>query len=261
MALALALPASVAAQSSPTSRSAAPMSSSSTQASRTASSPATKGFAAVHIGGQAGTSDLVDTFTFTVYDEVASVSTDQEYGGDFLFNVEGGYQILDRLSVGLAITRTSGEISAPLTASIPHPRIFDAPRTATLDVADANHSETGFHFFASYLFPVTPMIDVRVFAGPSVYNVSHDLVSAIEFEEAEPFTSVTLTGTTLDERSETVAAFHVGAGATYHLTDRFGIDGFFRYARRTVDVAAVQSGEVEIKVGGAQLGVGVRVGF
>jgi opacity protein-like surface antigen len=225
------------------------------------SSTPTRGYVAVHVGGQAGSSSSQDTFTFSAYDETATVTNDQDYGGGFLFNIEGGYAFLPRVAAGLAITRTSDTAETRLSATIPHPQVFDRPRTATFNDSDATHSEVCYHLFVSYLVPVRERVDVRVFAGPSIYRVSHDLVSAITFTESSPFTSVTLTGATLDERTKTVGAFHVGAGGTYRMTDRLGVDGFFRFARRTVDLPNVTGGTTEVKVGGAQLGVGVRIGF
>jgi opacity protein-like surface antigen len=225
------------------------------------SSSESKAFVAVHFGGQAGSSSLRDVFTFTQYDETATVTTDQDYGGGVLFNIEGGYKFGARWAAGVAFTRTGGNADSNITASIPHPQIFDAPRTATFDTADTNHSERAAHFFIAYLFPVNDSFEARVFAGPSVINVHHDLVSAVSFTEAAPFTSVTINGTTNDEASKTVGAFHFGVGGTYAVTDRFGVDGFFRFARRTVDLPGVGSGTAEIKAGGAQFGVGLRVGF
>jgi opacity protein-like surface antigen len=226
------------------------------------SSPSgSKAFVAVHFGGQAGSSSLRDVFTFTQYDETATVTTEQDYGGGVLFNLEGGYKFGARLAAGVAFTRTGGNADSNVSASIPHPQVFDAPRTATFDTADTNHSERAAHFFLAYLFPVNDSVEMRVFAGPSVINVHHDLVSAVAFTETAPFTSVSITGTTNTEVSKTVGAFHFGLGGTYAVTDRLGVDGFFRFARRTVDIPGVSSGNVEIKAGGAQFGVGLRVGF
>jgi opacity protein-like surface antigen len=225
------------------------------------SSNGTKAFVAVHFGGQAGGSDLRDVFTFTQYDETATVTTDQEYGGGVLFNIEGGYKFGSRWEAGVAFTRTGGNADSLVTANIPHPQVFDSPRTATFDTADTNHSERAVHFFVAYLFPVSEALQMRVFAGPSVINVHHDLVSAVDFTETAPFTSVTINGTTNSEASKTTAAFHFGVGGTYVLTDRLGVDGFFRFARRTVDLPGVGSGTAEVKAGGAQFGVGLRVGF
>lgn len=230
-------------------------------ASTPSSSSESKAFVAVHFGGQAGSSSLRDVFTFTQYDETASVTTDQDYGGGVLFNIEGGVKFGARWAAGAAFTRTGGNADSRVTASIPHPQIFDAPRTATFDTGDTNHSERAVHFFVAYLFPLSDAFEMRVFAGPSVINVHHDLVSAVNFTETAPFTSVTINGTTSQEESKTVGAFNVGLGGTYLVTDRVGIDGFFRFARRTVDLPGVSGGTTEIKAGGAQFGVGLRVGF
>jgi opacity protein-like surface antigen len=256
VALAVMLPAVVSAQQ--------PTPTTPTPAAQT-SSPAPardhKGFVAVHFGGQANSSHLTDTFTFNVYDEVATVSDNQEYGGGVLVNFEGGYAFHPRLAVGLAISHSSGDTDARVDASIPHPQVFDQRRQATFDVPDTNHSEIGYHFFVAYQQPVNDKLGIRVFAGPSILSVKHDLVSAIQFTETAPFTTVTITSATVTELKETAGAFHVGAGATYNVTDMIGVDGFFRFARATVDVSGVSGGNAEVRIGGAQFGIGVRVGF
>lgn len=257
MALAVMLPAVVSAQQPTTSTTPTPAA----QTSSPASARDHKGFVAVHFGGQSNSSHLTDTFTFNVYDEVATVSDNQEYGGGVLFNFEGGFAFNPRLAAGIAVSHSSGDTDARVDASIPHPVVFDQRRSTTFDVPDTTHSETGIHFFVAYQQAVSDKLGIRVFAGPSVLSVKHDLVSAIQFTETAPFTNVTINSATLTQIKETVGAFHVGAGATYDVTDMIGVDGFFRFARRTVDVSGVAGDNVEVRIGGAQFGVGVRVGF
>jgi Outer membrane protein beta-barrel domain len=220
------------------------------------------GFFAVHIGGQAGSTDLVDRFSFEVYQEQATVDVDQHYGGGLLFNIEGGVRVYPSVFLGLAITRMGNEIDTVVNASIPHPLLFDRPRTAEpLTDTSAEHGETGFHIFGRYVVPVTPALEIGVSAGPSFYRVSHDIVTDVQFQEgAAPFSTVTLTGLTVEDESATIVTFGFGANATYRVTDQVGVDGFFRYARGSGDVAG-RSGDVEIDAGGAQFGVGVKFGF
>jgi len=233
------------------------------QAATTSASATQQGYVAVHVGGQAGSGDLVTGFTFDQYGENAVVDTTQEYGGGFLFNVEGGYRVRHNIEVGLALSRASSSADTVITARIPHPLVTDRPRTATLTTDDFNHAETGFHFFGRYILPVTDKIDVGVSAGPSFIRVSHEIVGNVTFDDPSPFTAVTLTGAPSIDRSKTVFAFNVGANATYHVTDQVGIDGFFRFARRSTDIEGIGAGSVieDLKVGGAQFGIGVRYAF
>jgi hypothetical protein len=232
-----------------------------TSAPTSATVPA-RGFAAIHFGGQSGSSDLIDGFTFTQYEETASVNIAQSHGGGFLFNIEGGARVYGRIYAGLAITQVSSDIDTVVSASIPHPLVFDQPRSAQLVASGLDHGETGFHLFGRYVFPINDDFEIGVSAGPSFINVSHDVVTGISFQEGgAPFNSVTITGTSQREESETVVAFNFGFNGTYRLTGQWGLDGFFRYARGSADVPGASTNTVEIKAGGAQFGVGVRYGF
>jgi hypothetical protein len=238
------LPAAAAAQTAPA----------------TAAAPA-RGFVAVHFGGQSGSYDLADGFTFPQYEETATVVIGQEYGGGGLFNIEGGARVYGQLYAGMAITRASSGIDTTVGASIPNPLVFDQPRNATLNT-ELDHKETGFHLFARYIIPVNDQFEVGISAGPSFINTSHELVTGITFQEgSSPFTTVTLTGTTQREESKTINAFNFGVNATYRITGQFGVDGFFRYAKGSADVPGAGRDEVKIEAGGAQFGVGVRFGF
>jgi opacity protein-like surface antigen len=233
-----------------------------TPAPATAAVPA-RGFVALHFGAQSGESELVDGFSFPQYDETAAVAVRQSIGGGGLINFEGGARVYGRWYAGLAISRTSNNIETTVDASIPNPLVFDQPRRADPLTNEAlKHSETGYHLFARYVFPVNDQFEIGVSAGPSFISVTHDVVTGISFQEGSaPFTTVTLTGTTQREESETVTAFNFGANATYRITGQFGVDGFFRYAKGSTDVAGASTGTVEISGGGAQFGVGVRYAF
>jgi hypothetical protein len=237
------LPAAAAAQTAP----AAP-------------SSGDRGFLAVHVGSQSGSSDLTDGFTFSQYDETATVSIRQSYGGNPIVNIEGGARIVGQLFAGVAFTRGSNTIDTTVDATIPNPLFFDRLRSASL-ATELDHKETAVHLFARYVIPVNEKFEIGLSAGPSFISVTHSLVTNVAFQEsAAPFTTVTLTGTTNREESERVVAANVGANATYRLTTQVGIDGFFRYAKGATDVAGA-GGTVEIKAGGTQFGIGVRFGF
>ena len=92
--------------------------------------------------------------------------------------------------------------------------------------------------------PSATAFEMRVFAGPSVINVHHDLVVGRDLHRNGAVHLGDDHRHDQHEASKTVGAFHVGLGGTYAVTDRLGVDGFFRFARRTVDLPGVGSGDV-----------------
>jgi len=220
-----------------------------------------RAFVAIHLGGQAGSTDASDQFSFAQYDETATVGVTQAHGGGGLLNVEGGVRVIGPLFAGVAFSRASTAIDTRVEASIPNPLEFDRPRTAQLTPSDLDHSATGVHLFARYTQPLNARVQIGVSAGPTFYNASPAVVSGIAFQEGvAPFSSVTLTSVSVRKESETITTLNVGANVTVGVTSRIGVDGFFRYARGTWDVPG-QGGPVEVKVGGTQVGVGARFGF
>ncbi len=241
---------------------ALPVAANAQPAPATVASPSsgTRGFVAVHVGSQMGSSDLTDSFTFAQYDETASVAARQSYGGNVLVNVEGGWRVWGQVFAGLAFSTGSSSIDAVTDASIPNPIFFDQPRAASLQ-AEFDHKERAVHLFARYILPINEDLEVGFSAGPSFISVSHEVVTGITFDEgAAPFTTVVLTGASTRKESETAATLNIGANVTYRLNPNLGVDGFLRYARGSVDMAGA-TGDVEVKAGGTQIGIGVRYGF
>jgi opacity protein-like surface antigen len=219
-----------------------------------------RAFVAIHVGAQTGSSDLTDGFTFPQYDETATVSLRQSYGGNPIFNIEGGARVWGQVFAGVAFSMGSTTIDATTDASIPNPIFFDQPRAASMQT-ELDHRERAVHLFARYVVPINEDFEVGISAGPSFINVSHELVTDVTFEEgAAPFTTVTLTGASTRKESKTVTAANIGANVTYRLTPSLGVDGYFRYAKGAKDVTGA-GGSVEIKAGGTQIGIGVRYGF
>lgn len=221
-----------------------------------------RAFVSVYFGAQAGDRELDDSFDFTVYEETATVNTSQSYKGGRLFAIGGGVKVAGQIFVGAQLARTGKDAETTSSASIPHPLIFNRPRTATGTADDFTHKEQALHLMAGYWIPVASGFDVTVSAGPTFFSVTHELVTGIQFSETGfPFNSVNLTSLTGSEQEESAVGFNVGADATFVLTPNFGVGGFARFAKASVDIPATGNRTAKVDVGGLQLGVGVRVAF
>lgn len=219
------------------------------------------GFIAVYGGAQSGSFDLTDNRSFTIYDEEATLTATQDYGGGGLFWIGGGIKVWDSFLVGAAVSHTSDKYNSPVTASIPNPLIFNQPRTAAVDVGDLTHKETAFHLQAIWMLPLGDRFDVGLSVGPSFFRVKHEFVGDLELQEQSfPFNTVVLSPGAVRSESETAVGFNLGAEATYSLTDMLGVSGFLRYARATAEMPST-SGDIDVKAGGVMFGVGARVTF
>jgi hypothetical protein len=224
-------------------------------------------FASVNVTNLPKSSAELSTSTSsTIYGETAQFSTTQTISaeGGVVADVSGGVRLFHNFGVGAAYTQGTKSVgSANVSARVPHPMVYDQPRTATATVGDLNHKETMFHAFALFMIPFSEKFDIAVFGGPSFFKLEQDTVASPQFQEVgSPYTSIRLTTGTKTTSTQSKTVFGGGADVTYRFMKNLGVGGFVRYAKATFEVAAVEGGtKVSIPMGGFQAGGGVRIRF
>jgi hypothetical protein len=191
--------------------------------------------------------------SFPLYDELGTFEGDRQIGGGAVFDLSGGARVWRNLAVGLGFSRFGNSNSVSITARVPDPLVFDAPLAQTLSAGELDHSETAVHISAVWFWPYSDKIDFAFFAGPSIFSVNHQTVTAISVIE----NTATATGVTTAEASETTVGINIGADVSYMITPRYGAGVLLRYAGGSVEVPSVDS----LGVGGFQIGAGLRVRF
>lgn len=220
-----------------------------------------KYFVSVSAVFQTADQRLTDSASFPLYDETATFSTVYDIDSSGGFEVGGGLYVWKNVGVGMTINGVGGGGGARVAASLPHPLLFNAPRSAEL-VAEPDHSERAFHVQVLWTLPINERLDVTVGLGPSFHTVKQELVTDVSFAEgAEPFRTVTLTGATLESRSETAMGFNLGVDSVYMLTPRVGAGLTLRYTGATVDLRGASGNDVEVDAGGFQAAIGIRLRF
>jgi hypothetical protein len=217
----------------------------------------------VNAGSQVTSHDMVAQGAFPLYLESATFEVRGETGSGAVIDVGAAYPLRRRfvggeLFGGLSYSRVGGDLGGPLSGQVPHPLIFDSPRPISGSVSGLDHVEHAIHFQAVWLHPISNRIEIALSAGPTLFIVSQDLVSAISLTEAG--SSVSLAGTTIQNVNDNAAGFNVGMDGSYRLTRRLAVGAFVRYAGGSVDLPAA-SGNVSLDVGGVQVGAGVRLRF
>jgi hypothetical protein len=223
--------------------------------------PLERGYGHVNLGVQATSHDLEQDTPFVIYDEPGRIQANGSGGGGVLFDIGGGYRVWQRVYAGLSFTSGSNTEDAALSATVPHPFFFDEFRTVTGTTPGLKHSEQALHLQAMWRIPVTTKFDVLLGGGPTFFWVDQDLVSGITVTEiGNPTTGVNLSGVTVERASESTVGYNLGADGTYLLTQRFGVGGFLRFTGGSVTLDTAGS-EVDLDVGGFQIGIGGRVRF
>ena len=213
-----------------------------------------RGYIAVNVGAQVGSTTIDTSSSFPLYDETATIASSQKIKGASFFDVGGAYRVWGKnLLVGVTFSHTSTDSDVTLTGSIPDPVRFDAPRNVTQTQGGAIHTENVVHLDAIWMIPVANKLDVGVFLGPSIFAVKQDTVTTATVTEPGPVLTAPFT-----EVSKTTVGFNLGVDLQYMIDKRFGIGGVARYS---IGSASIEGASENLKVGGFQIGVGGRVRF
>jgi hypothetical protein len=195
-----------------------------------------------------------------VHQETGDVRADHRIVPGLVYDVTAGGRIKGRLGVGYAMSYRRQTEFAQISASVPHPLYFSQPRLVGGE-AGLKRQDLAMHLAAMYLVPVSEALQVSVFAGPTLFRVSQDMVHNMEVNEAYPFDQATYTGVTASREHASRIGYNTGADVAYFFTQTLGVGGIVRFSQATVDMPTPDGGTASLKVGGLQTGAGVRVRF
>jgi hypothetical protein len=224
----------------------------------------------VSFGGQSKEQHFTDTSTFTIYNEQGAVAAAHSIGGGTLFDVSAGARVWKSVSVGLSYSTLKNKNDANVSARVPHPLVFGQSRTATATAVDLEHSENAVHLHAMWTVPLTPKFQLTLMAGPSFFTVRQSVATVRapeDIRDVAPFSSVAISSVTVTEVKDSPAGFNVGADGTYLIrTIRgigIGVGGFLRYSGGSLDldIPAGVTRDNELKTGGPQGGIGLRLRY
>ncbi|MEW5980981.1 MAG: hypothetical protein AB1806_01265 [Acidobacteriota bacterium] len=198
----------------------------------------------------------------TVYDEQATSAASQSVtskGG--FFDISGGARVWGNVGVGLGFTRLSTTGSADASATVPHPLFYNSARSASTALPGLEHKERQVHIFAMFVVPLTDLLEVSVFGGPTFFKLEQGTIRTYTWSEVgAPYTAINLTAAAT-QVSVSKTGINIGADVTYRLTRNFGVGGFVRYAGASVPITAAGSTTFDVNIGGVQIGAGGRIRF
>ena len=208
----------------------------------------------INLSGAAQTAarDSKTDFTFTLYQEPASVSALRTVKGGAFFDFMAGYRVWKNFAVGLQFSSRTANGDAAVTGLIPDPIGFDQPRTVNSSISGLVHKERWTSIIVAYGLPATDKIDVILFAGPAVVKVQHEVPTAVSVTEPGP--TVSFTRSIL---SRSVWGSIAGADVRYMFTKNFGAGAFVRFQSATANMP----GDLKVETGGVQAGGGLRIRY
>jgi hypothetical protein len=211
---------------------------------------------------QSGTKDFNDGASFPLYAETATFTTGYHLKPGPAFNIAGSGRVMRQLAVGIAVSRYSRETPIAVLASLPHPFFFNRARPLSADVTGMYREEHAVHVQLRALLPSqSPHFQVAVFGGPSFYTVTQDVLNQVGYTEAYPYDAITPTNGQSSNVSTSKVGFNAGADIAYFFTRQLGVGGIAQYAGTTIKLDSAGGDTVDAKVGGFQVGGGLRLRF
>jgi Outer membrane protein beta-barrel domain len=215
----------------------------------------------VNGGGQIASSDFDRRSTFSLYDEEASFDTNQETGSGGMFDIGGVYRVGRRWGVGLAFNTAGSSGDARVSGNLPHPLIFDQPRSFEVTESGVDHNEHAVHLQAVWFMPYTEKIDLTFAAGPSFYSVKQTVVRGFSFSEVPPsYNTVVIDSLDKTDIRDSGVGFNISGDLTYAITRVVGAGVLLRYSYASVGLD-VDGQKVDVNAGGLQIAAGARLRF
>jgi opacity protein-like surface antigen len=213
-----------------------------------------------NVGAQIGASKFTESGTSTFNAETQTLTVDHGVKTVVGFNVGAAVRIVPQFWVGVQYAMADMKPSASISSVIPHPLLFNTPRTVQGSINDVAHSEQNVHVDLMYALPVSA-VDVKVMGGPTFFNLKQDFVSDVTVNETYPFDTATFASATTKRLSKAAVGFNAGVDISRLLTSQVGVGALMRYSRADVKFDDPDIGKQTVKAGGVEVAAGVRVRF
>ncbi len=178
-----------------------------------------------------------------------------------LVDIGLGVRVWKRLGIGFAVAHVSGDGTADVTASVPHPFFFNQPRTVTGKQDAIAREETGMHLQVQYVVPASKRVRVVLGAGPSRIKLTQDVITDVDIVETYPYDTAEFRNAVTRGSAASVNGFNAGIDVTWKLSRAIGFGGLVRYTRADADLDVRTGHTLSMKAGGVQGAAGVRFAF
>jgi hypothetical protein len=212
-------------------------------------------------GVQAAAGSLSDHFELERNIETATVDVKYGIKPGVLFDGGIGLRLWKHVGAGVAVSRVTGDNTAEIDASIPHPLGFLPPRAINGKQNRIAHAETGVHLQLQYSVAPTRRTSLVFLAGPSWLNLEHALVTDVEYDDSYPYDTATFRNAVMHAAKGSAVGFNAGADLHWMFGQGVGLGGLVRFTRATVDLPTGDNRRVAAHAGGVQVGIGIRIGF
>jgi len=166
--------------------------------------------------------------------EPGSIDADYGKGKGLQFDVLGGSHVTRQFAIGVDVSVYVRPDGPTVTAHVPHPFYFSQLREASFTDNDLKGSEVAIHVPVMWMPPSQGPLSFAIFAGPSFFHLTQDLVTDLELSQQYPYDTVTITDTVSKKLHGNAFGFHAGADVSYFFTPSVGVGVTGRFSRATI---------------------------
>jgi hypothetical protein len=199
--------------------------------------------------------------TFSQNAETGSITTSYASSHPIVVDVAGTQRLWHVLAIAVAGTWASQTGDGAVSADIPHPFKFSAPRVVNGVTSGLPRRELALHLDPALLIPMGRAADLAIFGGPSYFRVTQGLVTSVTSTDVYPYDTATFVGATAEASTRSHPGFNAGFDVTVGFSKHVGVGALARYSRASLGFTSSDGGDIEIKAGGLQVGGGVRFRF
>jgi len=209
---------------------------------------------------QSTATEFTATTTFVEFHEQGQITTEHRVKTGPVFVGGLSVRVWKQLALGAAFSYYSKATAANVVAQLPHPFLFEHPRTASGAASGLKRTEMASHVIIGWIIPATDRMELIVSGGPTVFQVNQDLATRVSYTHIYPYDEAQFTDVTSQRAKDSTVGVHAGADVIWKFSQRVGVGGTLRYARGTLDTA-IGSDSVSFDVGGLHAGGGLRLIF
>jgi hypothetical protein len=215
---------------------------------------ASRVFLSLNDVGQLGAPTVRTSFSFTLYEETATIEAIRPITGGRILDITGGVRLGDHWGIAVNGSTRTTKAHGSFTASIPDPTYFNQPRLVSGTIGSMGHGETWAAVLFAYEVRLGDRLGLMLTAGPAAVQVKHDVAASASVIEDAGGPQVSID---LKRISHIFWAYQAGGDLTCLLTKHLGVGGFVRFQHARANL----TGTAKLTVGGSQFGGGLRLRF
>jgi len=215
----------------------------------------------LHIDAAMGLQEesLTASWTETIYHEDAASTIVYDVAKGTSFSGAFGYRFTPSLGLEIGADIYSHDIEGSYSSTIPHPLLFNSPRSA--EGSDSSTLSETAVFLNAVLGLRMGRLAVDIFAGPAYIMAKASVYTALNISDTYPYNSVSLTEEQ-DTKSVNTFGFDAGLNAYFHFSESLALGVGARYlSGKAVFDTGTDLPSPEIKLGGLKVSAGLKLLF